>query len=77
MLADLMKTEQSINKDLSTFGNNTLKVIDDTVSELQNQANRSWDLLIKTKAAVEARTPFNSLTPRLTVLSRIPIKPSY
>jgi hypothetical protein len=76
MRADLIKTEESIKNDLNTFGSNTLKVIDDKVSELQNQANRSWDLLIKIKAGVEVRTPFDRPTPMLIIPSRMPIKPS-
>jgi hypothetical protein len=55
MLTDLKKTEERINKDLSTFGSNTLEGIDDKVSELQGQAERSWALLMETKARVEAR----------------------
>ena len=58
MLADLKKTEESINKDLSTFSSNTLKVIDNKLSKLQNQADKSWVLLKETKASVEARTLF-------------------
>jgi hypothetical protein len=58
MRADLEKTEDIINKHLNTFGNNTLKVINDKVFELQKQADRSWDLLIETKAVVEASTTF-------------------
>jgi hypothetical protein len=77
MLAGLKKTEESINKDLSTHDSNTLKVIDDKVSELQDQAEKSWTLLLETKAGVEARTPFNRLACMLTVLSRISIIPSY
>lgn len=76
MRADLIKTEESIKNDLNTFGSNTLKVIDDKVSELQNQANRSWALLMETKAGVEVRTPFNKVILMLTVPSRISIKPS-
>jgi hypothetical protein len=53
MRADLIKAEESIKNDLDTFGSNILKVIDDKVSELQSGANRSWDLLMKTKAVVE------------------------
>ncbi|OCK75173.1 hypothetical protein K432DRAFT_274329, partial [Lepidopterella palustris CBS 459.81] len=53
MLADLKKTEENINKDLRAFGSNTLKLIDDKVSELQNQADKSWALLMDTKAGVE------------------------
>jgi hypothetical protein len=53
MRADLVKAEGSIINDLDTFGSNILKVIDDKVSELQSRANRSWDLLMETKAIVE------------------------
>ena len=65
IIIDLKKTEERINKDLSTFGSNTLEGIDDKVSELQNQADKSWALLMKTKVDVEARTPFNRLRPML------------
>ena len=59
MLADLKRVEESINKDLSTLGNNTLKVIGDKISKLQNQADKSLALLMETRAGVEARSPFN------------------
>jgi hypothetical protein len=58
MLTDLKKIKESINRDLSTFSGNTLKVIDDKVSELKNHAEKSWDLLMETKAGVEVRPPF-------------------
>ena len=71
MLADIKKTEESINKHLSSLDSNTLEVIDDTVSKLRNQADESLALLMETKARVEARTPFDGLTPMLIFLSRI------
>jgi hypothetical protein len=76
MLEELKKTEERISNDLRTLGSNTLKVINDRVSELQNQAEKSWALLMETKAGIKARTPFNILTPMLTVLSRISIEPN-
>jgi hypothetical protein len=59
MLADLKRIEESINKDLSTLGSNTLTVISDKISRLQNQADKSLALLMETRAGVEARSPFN------------------
>ena len=56
LLTDLEKTEELINKDLSTFGSNALKAVDNKVSELQNQAEKSWALLMETKAGVEVRS---------------------
>ena len=41
LLTDLEKTEELVNKDLSTFGSNALKAVDNKVSELQNQAEKS------------------------------------
>ena len=59
MLADLKRIEESINKDLSTLGSNTLKVISDKISKLQNQADKSLALLMETRTGVEVRSPFN------------------
>jgi hypothetical protein len=53
MRADLIKTEESINSDLNNFGSNTLKVINDKVSEL---ASGLGDLIKETKADVMVRT---------------------
>jgi hypothetical protein len=55
MLTEIKSTEEGINKDLGTFGSNTLKGIDDKVSELQNQAQKLLDALMETRARVEAR----------------------
>jgi archaellum component FlaC len=55
MLADIQRIEESIKKDLNTFDGNTLKGIDDKVSELRNQAEKLLALLIETRAGIEAR----------------------
>jgi hypothetical protein len=57
MLANLKRTEESIKQDLGAFGDNTVKIIHDKVSELQNKADKSLDLLMETKAHLEARIP--------------------
>lgn len=57
MRTNLKRTEESIKEDLRAFGDNTVKVIHDEVSELQNKADKSMDLQMKTKAYVEARIP--------------------
>jgi hypothetical protein len=59
MQADLIKTEESIKYDLSNYGSNTLKVVNDNVSQLWNQADKSLALLLETKASFEVGTLLN------------------
>jgi hypothetical protein len=71
MLTEIKSTEEGVNKDLGTFGSNTLKGIDDKVSELQNQAQKLLDALMETGARVEARLLLtNGMFPVLTSLGR-------
>lgn len=49
MLADLKKKEEDINKFLSAFASNSLRVIEGKVLDLERHAEKSLSILLETK----------------------------
>jgi hypothetical protein len=53
MLEDLKKKEEGINKILGAFGSKSLRTIEDKVSEIQRNAEKSLTILTEARAYVE------------------------